>query len=641
VRIALVAPKTVDQPFKSFPTGLSPGESPEIPLGTVAAAAVLKRAGFAPKVYDLNFQPGLEPSAENWAGVLANENCQWFGFGTICSSYPFTIRIVKALKQLRPEARILLAGPQASVVDVSTLERFSVVDLIIRGEVEQNLVPALESFGTPAARLVPGITFRSGARVERAPDGPVITDLDAIPEPCFELLEYCRDYRVYPVEAGRGCPFSCTFCSTNDFFRRKFRLRSPACVLREMDRLAAAYSVRIFDLVHDMFTVDRKRVVAFCDAMREAGRDYIWTCSARTDCVDEPLLELMWQAGCRGLFFGVESGSPRLQRSMDKCLDIEEALRAVRASTGRGIQTTVAFITGFPDEDRSDLEATLRFALQSAQSPHARVQLTLLAPLAGTPIWQQHRHELLYDGNISDISVSRRQPDAGDSILIRKYPELFPNFYGFPTVLERSVYVRANRFVTRLLRDARWLALAIEQECDSLLSLLESWWKQADAMVCPQFREYISTQLTGPKVMCILEYEKAIGQIASAETAPTGKSCPRLSAHCGLFHFGFDLSAVVAALESGNLLPKHAACPSWTLLERSCSGIVYTMMPPAGVYLIQLCDGLRTPARIADEFSAIYPEIEGTPGYALAEAALADLHGRGVIGYEHSAAAGA
>jgi hypothetical protein len=313
----------------------------------------------------------------------------------------------------------------------------------------------------------------------------------------------------------------------------------------------------------------------------------------------------------------------------------------VRASTSRGIQTTVAFITGFPDEDRSDLEATLRFALQSAQSPHARVQLTLLAPLAGTPIWQQHRHELLYDGNMSDISVSRRQLDPEDSILIRKYPELFPNFYGFPTVLERSVYVTANRFVTRLLRDARWLALALEQECDSLLSLLEPWWERADCLVSPQFREYIGAQLTGPKVMCILEYERAIEQIASADTFPADKSCPRLSAHCGMFHFGFDLSAVIEALESGDPLPEHAACPSWTLLERSCSEIVYTMMPPAGVCLLQLCDGLRTPAQIADEFSAIYPEIEGAPGYALAEAALADLHRRGVIGYERSAAAGA
>jgi radical SAM superfamily enzyme YgiQ (UPF0313 family) len=67
-----------------------------------------------------------------------------------------------------------------------------------------------------------------------------------------------------------------------------------------------------------MFTVDRRRVVVFCEAMIASGEKFTWSCSARTDCVDEPLLELMAHAGCHGLFFGIEAGSVRMQTIIDK-----------------------------------------------------------------------------------------------------------------------------------------------------------------------------------------------------------------------------------------------------------------------------------------------------------------------------------
>src|SRR5437764_12338342 len=101
------------------------------------------------------------------------------------------------------------------------------------------------------------------------------------------------------LDLGRGCPFACTFCSTNDFFRRNFRLRSPERVLQDMRQFAARYASREFQLVHDMFTFDRKRVVEFCNAMLASGEDFTRSCSARTDCIDEPLLDLMLSSCCR------------------------------------------------------------------------------------------------------------------------------------------------------------------------------------------------------------------------------------------------------------------------------------------------------------------------------------------------------
>src|SRR5262249_11540905 len=152
---------------------------------------------------------------------------------------------------------------------------------------------------------VPGLTYRSKGQPRRTPNAAVIKDLDALPTPAYHLTGELRGAPRATLEMGRGCPFSCTFCSTNDFFRRNFRLRSPERILQDMRSLAVAYGVSDFDLIHDMFTVDKRRVVVFCKAMIASGEKFTWACSARTDCVDEELLELMAEAGCQGLFFGI------------------------------------------------------------------------------------------------------------------------------------------------------------------------------------------------------------------------------------------------------------------------------------------------------------------------------------------------
>src|SRR5260370_30251543 len=110
---------------------------------------------------------------------------------------------------------------------------------------------------------VAGLSYRVGSHPRRNANAPVIADLDALPSAAYHLGRYLESATTAAVELGRGCPFACTFCSTNDFFRRNFRLRSPERVLRDMRDIAAKYGLRHFELVHDMFTVDKRRVASF------------------------------------------------------------------------------------------------------------------------------------------------------------------------------------------------------------------------------------------------------------------------------------------------------------------------------------------------------------------------------------------
>jgi radical SAM superfamily enzyme YgiQ (UPF0313 family) len=195
------------------------------------------------------------------------------------------------------------------------------VDLVVRGEAEETFPAVLSAIeGDTGFDAILGITYRVKGQIVRARNAPVIKNLDALPIPAYHLYADVEKCSNIPLELGRGCPFACSFCSTNDFFRRNFRLKSPQKMLAQMRELKKRYGVSAFDLVHDMFTIDRKRVVSFCRELVESGEMFRWGCSARTDCIDEELIAEMAEAGCRGIFFGIETGSVRMQRSVNKKL---------------------------------------------------------------------------------------------------------------------------------------------------------------------------------------------------------------------------------------------------------------------------------------------------------------------------------
>ena len=328
-----------------------------------------------------------------------------------------------------------------------------------------------------SGKIFPGITFRRGDEVIRNPNAPVVENLDRLPLPAFDLDLRIRDRGGVHLEIGRGCPFACTFCSTNDFFRRNFRLKSPSTMVADIASLKKKYGLNYFSLVHDMYTIDRKKVVAFCEAILASGEKFTWGCSARTDCIDDDLLQLMASAGCTGIFFGIETGSQRLQHVINKKLDLAEARQRIECADRNGIQTTVALIAGFPEETRDDLRDTIHFFIDSLRFDHAEPQCSLLAPLAATPVYDEHKHHLIFDQIFSDMShqswqqdPDRDRDDQGPS------EDIFPNFYAIPTDELERVYVKeVIDFVTYLATWFRWLPVAILQDSGDLLKVFDRW----------------------------------------------------------------------------------------------------------------------------------------------------------------------
>jgi radical SAM superfamily enzyme YgiQ (UPF0313 family) len=410
----------------------------EPPLGVLNLAEVLNARDLHTETIDLTslwMRSGYSSEQlfkETVAAVRASRP-HILGLSTICSTYPVTLRLANALKQECPRTPIVIGGPQASVVDVATLNAFPFVDFVLRGEAEETfpmLVASLLNGGSPGR--LPGLTFRNGTRVQRNADASPIQDLDLLPLPSFDAYADVSEWPSLPLEIGRGCPFSCRFCSTSGFFRRRYRLKSTGHVIRQMTSLSNQYGVRAFDLIHDMFTVDRRRVTEFCGGLLALGAPYKWSCSARTDCVDNQLLTMMRDAGCSGIFFGIETGSPRLQRVIDKNLDLDRAHAVLGQCDRLGLETIASLIIGYPDETEEDLRATLSFFEDTARLDQADPQLCILAPRAGTSLEAEYRSRLVFEEVSSSTPALSVGQGAADSLLIQTHPEVFPDFYAFP-----------------------------------------------------------------------------------------------------------------------------------------------------------------------------------------------------------------
>jgi len=413
-------------------------------LGLISLVAVARAAGHEASIYDpkLELARGnlrLGPSLyRDIAGRILEQNPDVVGMTSLGCNFICTLKIAGYLKARRPRVPILVGGPHATILDQEILTKFPQFDVVVRNEAELTLLPVLDAvFGGDFGGIA-GVTYRTAGGVTANPGEPLIADLDSLPFPAFDsypLESYRRPY--VRMEAGRGCPFKCSFCSTATFFGRRYRLKSPQRIVTEMDYLHQRYGYTDFRLTHDLFTVDRRKVMAFCQHIR--GRGYTWGCSARMDCVDDELLTEMAESGCRDVYYGVETGSPRMQKIADKHLDVALVEPRLTTTSRLGMASTASFITGFPEEEQADQDQTLDLMGRCFVHNSTLVQLHLLTPEPGTGLTQRLGDAVQYDGHLSDFNFPTLESD--DASVMQSYPGIFMNHHFYPTVLPRRQHV--------------------------------------------------------------------------------------------------------------------------------------------------------------------------------------------------------
>ncbi|HEU5268483.1 MAG TPA: radical SAM protein, partial [Jatrophihabitans sp.] len=322
------------------------------------------------------------------AGAIKQPDDRLVGLMTDADSLHHTVVLAAELKRQDPQALICLGGPGSSPLAHDLLERFGCIDYVVRGEGEQTFAQLLEHLDADRPPTeVAGLSWRSatGAVLDN-PARPVIRALDELPIPDLAAAGVTADSAVY-LDVGRGCPFSCHFCATAPFWDRRYRMKSIDRILRELSLWHAA-GRRHVTFSHDIFTCNRVWTRQFCERVVEAAPGVTWSCSTRTDTIDEELLELMAAAGCAEIYYGIETGSAAMQSTIHKNLDIERCRRIVAKTAAVGIRPVTGFIMGYPTETRETLADTLGRFFEFLEIGGHRAHLFTLCPFAEAPMYR-------------------------------------------------------------------------------------------------------------------------------------------------------------------------------------------------------------------------------------------------------------
>jgi hypothetical protein len=255
-----------------------------------------------------------------------------------------------------------------------------------------------------------GIAFRDGAEVILTAGRPLLTELNESPRPAYDLVDvgaYIKHATEHYLElyAGSGCPFACTFCSTSLVWQRKYRTMSPARIVDEMEYLHREYGASAFNLIHDNLTSKKSFVAAIAALIRERGLKVRWGFSSRTDTIDKETIFQVSEAGCDYIFFGVESGSSRIQATMGKRLKLSRIDAAIENCIQHGISPTTSFILGFPDETLADITATIRLAFRCRIRGARRSFINLLSAYTGTHVMQEEYEKMKFFRNSANSTM--------------------------------------------------------------------------------------------------------------------------------------------------------------------------------------------------------------------------------------------
>lgn len=332
----------------------------EAPLGYLYLASYLNSLGFESVITDIC---GL-PEAE-WKFPEA----RYYGFSTYSTTYHRTLTIKNMIKSQYPDAKTIAGGAHASAMTEEVSRDF---DYVVKGEGELAVEAILRG-------------DKSNTK------GVYIKELDSIPFPDYDLVDVNSYHRVvagkhsFSVLTSRGCPNKCAFCNSIIMGgRNRVRIRSAKNVVEEIWNLTDKYGDINIRFQDDMFGISIAWLRQFTDFFRPMGLNYRAFVRAN-QCCDSEFVDLLADGKCKHISLGIESGSDKILKAMQKGQSVKEARIGMQKSKDAGLIRRIYLIVGFPGETWDTIQETVDFVKDS--KPDEFVVYPLI-PYPGTPIYE-------------------------------------------------------------------------------------------------------------------------------------------------------------------------------------------------------------------------------------------------------------
>jgi len=420
-----------------------------IPLGVLYLSSSLKQSGHTCSLIDvandqitskekgeLNieqyYRKKISPSVRDSHPDLIGVSVHFSG------RFAPAIEIIRLLKEDFPDMPTVIGGIHPTVFSEKILLEYECIDFILRGESEETIVELASAIDSEAKSFekIDGLGYRHDGKIKINKKEHFIADINTIPFPDYDLIDI-RDYyfdtsqwvnpkklpinlSVYIV-SSRSCPRQCTFCSMYIVHGPRCRMRSSSNVVDEIEYLYNKIGQRYFSFMDDNFTFSKKRTLEICDEITKRGLDIQFDTpnGLEINSLNKEVLESLIKAGMVKTCLAIESGSPKIRKSINKRLSQEKIYEVFKLlERYPDLSYNVFLIIGFPNETHETLKETHRLIKQLKLK---RAILSFATPFPGTALYQESVENKLLDIDISNLHNRNSFYYANETPFIKPY----------------------------------------------------------------------------------------------------------------------------------------------------------------------------------------------------------------------------
>jgi anaerobic magnesium-protoporphyrin IX monomethyl ester cyclase len=369
MRVLLVNPK----PQKYY-------KSSTCPLGLLSIAAYLNQRNHSVEIADSAVKnTGYKKKIKEYKPDIV---------GVSVISYKSITDAIKVSQTARAEnIPVVWGGPLASIIPETVLAH-GCVDYVIIGEGEITFEILLEALtGKTSLDQIDGLAYVEQGKIRINKDRafadlaefPIIDWSLVNPSDYFQSLFSVK--KMLYLYSAKGCPGRCTFCFNKSFNKCVYRKRPFEYCIEEIKYLTANSGLDGVHFADELWCRNKKEMVENCEKLMNTGLSVLWGCNARIGTYEKEDYEYLFRAGCRWIFFGVESGSEAIQDEIEKGISLAKVEETINSCAAAGIVPVTSFIIGFPDETAEQINETIALA---KKIPSAMYDFNFYFPLTGS-----------------------------------------------------------------------------------------------------------------------------------------------------------------------------------------------------------------------------------------------------------------
>lgn len=370
-------------------------------LGPLKVANVLEHAGTKVDVIDLS-------GVKNYLDVIidyasAPRAPSIYGLTATTPQLPQAAEIVRTLRSVRPEAKLILGGPHITLVNAARKGEMkrnvangrgakairqleALFDVLVAGDGEESIFAACHA---ESPKLIDADDRKSPFFLDNA-------RLNATPWPARHLVEI-DSYR-YAIDgvpalsliAQLGCPFECGFCGGRESaMLRHIRMRTSENIVAEMEHMWRTTGRTGFMFYDDELNVNKKMVELMgliTAKQHQLGVEWRLRGFVKSELFTDEQATVMYEAGFRQLLIGFESGSERILRNINKRATKEDNTRSIKIAHEHGLKVKALMSLGHPGETRATIEETRQWLLDVKPDDF---DATIITAYPGTPYYDR------------------------------------------------------------------------------------------------------------------------------------------------------------------------------------------------------------------------------------------------------------